>query len=79
MSDGKREGESYLLDAGDVDAPDVPAELWKGARARFRRSWESPPSLAEDRANMSGTSRSSLSRSGLTLEQLLTGPLDDLD
>jgi len=79
VSDGKREGESYLLDAGDMDAPDVPVELWKGARARFCRSWQSMPSLAQERADMSGVTQSSLGKAGLTLEQLLTGSLDELD
>lgn len=78
MPDGTREGESYILDAGDLDALDVPAELWRGARARFCRSWESLPDLGAERASLSASSPSSLGSAGLTLEQLLTGPLDDL-
>lgn len=79
MPDGKHEGESYILDAGDLDALDVPAELWKGARARFCRSWESLPDLAKERASLSASSPSSFGSAGLTLEQLLTTPLSDLD
>lgn len=79
MSDGKREGESYILDAGDLDALDVPAELLKGARARFCRSWESLPDLAQERAGLSAGSPSSLGSTGLTLEQLLTTSLSELN
>ena len=70
---------SYMLDAGDVDVADVPADSWSNeARDGFLAAWDSVPDLSihTQRGELRAQTESSFSRRSLA--DLLGSPISDL-
>ena len=70
-----RDGTGFVLDAGDLDAPDVPLEKWRRARSRFYRAWLAAPDLSAERSSLKAESKTVVTGSKVTLRELLNDPL----